>query len=448
MDRFRQAPLLLVLAALLVLAGLTSLLHSSNLLPASSALVSSQNGESTALYCTGLWSAQGSVPGHFTFLNTSDSSRVLNVNIVSDKGTSIQSSLKLRGHQAKAIAPPPQLKGDDFAAAVQVDGGGVVGEEVAADANAEAPCAMAGVDDWYASGFDTTVGSTANLSIYNPTATPAVFNVTTYSPSGFSSPAPFQGMSIGAHDQIEINLGAQIVNTSNIGVHVKVLRGSMVIEGVQSSGSSASFNAGETSLVTDAWFPEVTTVNNAVAQIRMFNPSSLSVNVVANVNIVNGSVAPQMLSLAPYASGDIVITPNSAIPPSGYANVQLKATAPIATSLLTGSVSGTSLWSPLSPDEQYLIADFSGKGFDAASVTNTSSHAIKVTFSVPGKENDTASATLGANSTEGILDLYDGLSTLKAQTLLVTSNRPSLLVTLTLPTTPSGIEVVSPLYGG
>jgi len=48
----------------------------------------------------------------------------------------------------------------------------------------------------------------AGLSIYNPTATPAVFNIVTYSPSGYSAP-PLSGLAW-SHDQTVINLVARL----------------------------------------------------------------------------------------------------------------------------------------------------------------------------------------------------------------------------------------------
>ena len=50
---------------------------------------------------------------------------------------------------------------------------------------------------------------------------------------------------MGAHAQVELNLGTQIVNTTNVGVHVHVLRGALDIVGVQQSGSTVSLNAGK-----------------------------------------------------------------------------------------------------------------------------------------------------------------------------------------------------------
>lgn len=444
-----RPPLLGVLLVLLVLAGLTTLAKSSNVAPDASSLSSSSGSNSTALYCTGLSGTSGNQLGHFTFLNTTDFTRRLNVHVVSDKDGTSLTSLTLGPHSAQVVVPQKEVKGNSFAVAVQVNGGGVVGEEVA-NSSAEAPCVGAGVTSWYASGFDTTVGSTADLSIYNPTATPAVFNISAFSPSGYSAPAPFQGLAVGAHDQTEINLGSQIVNTSDIGVRVRVLRGSVVIDGVQESGSVASFAQGQSTLTKTAWYPAVTTVNSALAQIRVTNPSGASVDVVANVRVANYTVAPQALTVAPYASADIVVTPNSAIPAAGYASVSVKASAPVATSLVTGTAAGTALSSMVTPSDDFIIADFAGKGFDVADVTNTSKDSMKVNFTViptPGGQKASGQVQLAPGTTEGILGVFNGLSTLKGQTLLVTGSRSSLLVTLTLPTTPTGVVVVSPLDG-
>ena len=47
---------------------------------------------------------------------------------------------------------------------------------------------------WFAAGFDTTVGSSGEMSVYNPTGTPAVMDVPVYTAGGFSAPEAFQGL--------------------------------------------------------------------------------------------------------------------------------------------------------------------------------------------------------------------------------------------------------------
>lgn len=447
----RRSPLLAVLALLLTVVGVVSTLtKSNNAAVAPSSLSTAPGAESTALYCTGLTGTKGDALGHVTFLNTTSSAKKLNIEVVANTGVRASSTMLLGAHAAQSIHPENLATGSSFAVAAQVNGAGVVGDEVAADATATTPCTTAGVTNWYGAGFDTTVGSSAILSIYNPTATAAVFNVATYSASGFIAPAPFQGVAIAAHAQVEIDLGTQIVNTSNIGVHVKVLRGSINIVGVQGSGHVTSFNAGVLALATTVWFPRVTTVLGASAQLRITNTNSLPVDLSASVTLANFQIAPQTLTLAPYASGVIVITPNSAIPAAGYATVTLRASRPVFTALATGTGTALALSAPVTPSTDFLVGDFSGKGYDAATVTNTGSRTIVVKFATvvgQGSQSVTGTTQLAAHTTEDILGLFSGVSSLKATTLLVTSSRSSLLVTTTLPSSPVGTTVVAPLDG-
>ncbi len=452
MSSVRRLPLVAALATALIATGVAStLIKQTNPTSLPTGLDVASNAESTALYCTGLSSAAGGLAGHVTFLNTTSAVRTLAVQVVSDAGKRASTSIRLAGHAARSIQPDKLAQGNSFGVAAQVDGGGVVAEEVTSDRGAEVPCTSSGVTSWYGSGFDSLVGSNAALSIYNPTATPAVLDVTTFSSTGFVAPAPFQGLSVGAHAQVELNLGAQIVNSSNIGVRVNVLRGSTVIVGVQRSGKVVSMDPGSTSVVTTAFFPRVTTVSGAEAQIRLANPGARPADVTVDVKLSPYSVAPQTVTVAPFSSGVVVLTPNPAIPAAGYATVQMTSSQPVIASLAAGTKSGLALSPAVAPAAKFLLADFAGKGFDAATVTNTSSRTITVTFTtVPneGQVSVSSSVRLAGNTTSDILGLFSGITTFSATTVLVTASRPLLLVTTTLPTTPKGVTVISPLDGG
>jgi len=447
MARSRRVPLLLVLAlALGGVATASSLVKSTNTPPSPGSLTNSKNAESTALYCTGLTDSRHHAPGHVTFLNTSDSARSLDVQVVSNTAKRASKTIELPAYGSLAIQPQSFVSGNYFAVAVQVSGGGVVAEEVANGGLTQTPCTSAGVTDWYGAGFNTSVGSSAILNIYNPTATPAVFNASVYGPGGFSAPAPFQGMAVGAHSLLALNLGAQIVNTDNVGVHVKVLRGSIDIVGTQATNLVTSFNAGSPQMSKTLWFPRVTTVTGALAQLRVFNMSSQPADVTANVSLGNFKIAPESVTVAPYDSGVVVITPNSAIPAAGYAAVKLTSNEPIAAALATGTTAGLALAAPVDASNEFIISDFSGQGFDAATLTNTSKSSIKVTFTVVGSAAAaTASTQLNGSTTTDLLGVFSGLSTLKGQTLMITSSRPTLVVSTTLPSKPAGITVVNPL---
>jgi len=157
------------------------------------------------------------------------------------------------------------------------------------------------------------------------------------------------------------------------------------------------------------------------------------------------------VTVAPFSSDQVVVTPNPAIPAAGYATVQLTSSEAVVATLATGTRSGVALSPAQRPGTTFLLTDFTGAGYNTAAVTNTSSRPITVTFTKIGRSrhtNVTDTARLAGDSTSLILGLFSGLTSFRSATLLVTTSRPSLLVTATLPSSPVGVTVVSPLYGG
>jgi len=456
MSSARRLPLLLVVLVVLVATGVvTSLRPATNPSVLPSGLTVSLDAESTALYCTGLSTSQGA-PGRVTFLNTSTSSRALSVSIVSDKGNTYSGSIELAAHASQSIVPSALDKGDNFGVAIQISGGGVVGEEITGTNRAETPCVAAGTTHWYATGFDTRVGSSTYLSVYNPTATAAVLNASIYTVAGVSTPLAFQGFAVPAHTEAEINLGTQVVNIDNVGVSIDVLRGSLVMVGVEDSNGTISLNRGITGPSTTAWFPNVTTAQTAVAQIRVANPNALAAQVTISVSLRSYHLASQSTTVAPYSTGLVTITPNPAIPAAGYANLTLHSNEPVITTLATGTGTWRALSSPVTPGNAFLVRNFTGLGFDAVTVTNTSSRTI--TLQVAYLDSSGTSAYSSVASVVGSKLLAGGTTSLASfgpsttspkdtSTMIISASTPSLVVSLTLPSKPRGVNVVVPLDG-
>ena len=440
-----RRPLVLVLAALLAATAVaTSVGHTSNPMEAVSSL-STGPVESTALYCAGL-GASGTPAGHVVVLNTANHTRQVEVEIDADTGAPQTRHLVLAAHASASVTPP--ATGHWFGVSLIVNGRGVVADELNTAGTAQTPCLNSGSTGWYASGLDTAVGSRAYLVLYNPSSTSTVVNVTAETASGFSAPAPYQGVAIAAHRVVSLDLGIRIVNQANVGIHVRVIRGDVVATAVQQSGTFTSFNAGSTSLERMAWFPRVTTVSGALARILITNPSNATASVTATIGLTPYNVAPQRVSVAPFSTGSIVITPNSAVPAHGYATVQLRSTVAIAASLATGTINGQSLSVPATPSKLYLVSDFAGLGFDAMTATNVGARALAVTVTVLGPFATSRVVTIAPGTT---VDLRgrDGLPTiLHGRSFLITANHSDLVVSTTLPTTPPGIVVVSALNGG
>ncbi len=449
----RERPAALVVTLALVLAAtatVSAMVHSSNPTSLPNALSVAGDAESTAVYCTGLSAAGGGAAGVVSFLNTQPHARTLSVTVVSDTGRRVTRRLTVAAASTARVAPSSWLGGHSYGLEAVVDGGGVVAEEVGAGASALAPCVAGGVTSWYASGFDTKVGSSAVLSFFNPTATPAVIDVTTYSSTGYAAPAPFQGFAVGPHDQVEINLGAQVVNTDNVGVGVSVVRGAVAVLGVQRSGAVTSFMTGSASPSTLAWFPQVTTAAAARAEIRLTNPSSQPADVTVAVSLGSFHVVPRTVTVAARATGLVTITPNPAIPAAGFASLRVHSSQPVVAALATGSAAGLSLSAPIGPRREFLVSDFSGRGFATATLTNVGARPLAValrTLATPGSTATTTSATVPGGATVALRTLFAGLGPLHDRSFFVSAPRPALVATLTLPGRPAGVVVVAPLDG-
>lgn len=445
----RHVSLLVVLA--LVVAGvgtLATIERAANPSAPPGVFNASGTVESTALYCTGLTSARLGAVGSVTLINTTADARVVSVDASSNTGQHWTTALRIAGHSSSAVRPGTQLGGDSFGLTALVSGGGVVGVVATSARGAEAPCIATGETSWYGAGFDTTVGSDAALSIYNPTATPAVLNVTTYSGAGFAAPAPFQGLSVGPHAEVRLDLGTQIVATPNIGVRVNVLRGVVAVVGVQRSGTRVSFNPGSTAETTSVLFPRVTTANGALAEVRVANPGSKSATVTLRVTLKPYTVSPLVETVRPYSSMLIKVTPNPAIPAAGYASVQLTSNEPVIAGLATGDPRGVWLSAPGIVAANFLAADVYGVGFDSVALSNVSTRAIDVEALVtdsPGLSPTSHTATIPADSTSEFSTLFG--ESLTKKVVALHASAPTLQVTLTLATLPAGGVVFEPLDG-
>lgn len=456
MNSLRRIPLLIILVVALVATGLATTLHRpTNPSQLPSGLSVSVNAESTALYCTGLVS--GPAPGHVTFYNSANASRTLGVSVVSTRGQIWSGTVKIPAHGAQSLVPgqldkaPLRPKAKipyvvSYGVGVEISGGGVVAEEVAAGGHAEVPCASAGTTRWFATGFSTTVGSSASLSVYNPTGTAAVMNVSVYTAGGFSAPEAFQGIAVPAHAEISVDLAKEIVNTSNIGLGVKVLRGALEIVGVQNSNGTLSYDPGLHATSTSAWLPNVTTAASASAQVRIANPNNEAANVSVTVGLGDYTVPVQTATVAPFATGTITITPNSAIPIAGYANLVVHSNVPVVTGLATGTGTWSAISSPQAPSNAYLVRNFSGLGFDAATVTNTSRHSIELTIApyVGARKGAVVSGVkLKSGATEALSSITPGFMAQAGDTYVITATRPSVVLSLTQPSRPRGIFIAT-----
>ncbi len=448
----RRSGVVLV-AAVAVLIALVGVLNVkgtvNNVAPTSNG--AAPGAQSSALYCTGLTDAHEGLRGVVVYVNTTDQTRHVIVHAVATGAASaVATAFTLGPYARQTVAPTNLVVGGTYALSAEIDGGGVVAEQVVTRDRAQAPCVSEGLTNWYGSGFDSTVGSAAVLSIYNPTATAAVFNVTTFSKTGFLSPAALQGVSVGAHAELTLNLGDEVVATQNFGAQVSVLRGSLVVVEDQVARNSASINSGVTQLSDHGVFPLVTTANGAVAQIRVADPGPAQSTVTFRVHLGKFVIAPQTTTVAPYHSTVVTITPNTAIPAAGEALVTMSATEPVDATLATGVVQGLNL-SPLgTASSRPVLADVTGGGYAQATLTNASAVTATATWTLisHGAVLATNSTQVTPGTTVSLGELVGGRQRLAGATLVVTGSTSAWVVNAALVTSPPGTMLATALNGG
>ncbi|HET8990865.1 MAG TPA: DUF5719 family protein [Acidimicrobiales bacterium] len=439
----RRGPLLIACAVVLAAVGVAVTLrpaHNPSAYPGGGAVAP----QSTALYCTGL-PGDAHRPGRVTFLNTAASARSLEIEVVADTGHVASRSVTLAAHTRYALQPTSLEAGTFYAVLARVAGGGVVAEEATGTGAAVAPCASAGTTAWSATGFSTAVGSSAYVSVFNPTATAAVFNVSLYSAAGFSSPQAFQGVSVPAHAELYLDLARAAVDLRGIGVSLRVLRGSLVAVGVEDAAGTLSINPGQASPATRAHFPVVTTARGASAVLEVADPGPTPA--VVRVSVVLGSyrIADQFIDVAPYSTGALALTPNPAIPAAGYAAVSVRANVPVVTDLATGAAgAGSALSAPSAPTTSAVVGGVTSGGYDALRIVNPRSRAITVRVIALGSTGSPARLRLAGH---GVVDLATAVPGARSGRPYLLSSRRPFVLGLTAPSRPAGIVVLAPLDG-
>jgi len=396
---------------------------------------------SSVLYCPGITNVAGGLSGSVVFFNTTGSPRrvQLGVTVPGRSAAAAKEVITIAPYGQRAVTPIHLVKASSYAITAVINGGGVRGEILSSSRQSEASCVSRGVTRCMATGLSTLVGSSATLALFNPSATAAVFNVRTYSANGFLQPAPWQGLTVAPKGLIVIDLSSILINTSAIGVDVRVLRGSLVGVADQVTNGAGSYVAGSRGPSARDRFALVTTANRVVARLVVSNPSTTPARVTLGIDLAGYHIPTQHFTVAPLASNSFVITPNTAIPAAGLANISLRANVPVAAALQTGVESAVRAKSPLHVSAQltswrsWLLADATGRGYQAVLVSNTSAHAVRVTVTagVLGHAPTTVTTTMAGHSSLNLLRLAPQLHTYRHVLALVSAATNDLLVTAT-----------------
>ncbi|HXQ91286.1 MAG TPA: hypothetical protein VN768_06960 [Acidimicrobiales bacterium] len=272
--------------------------------------------ESSAWFCAGGSGAQGGAPATIVLTNVGRHPVHGTVSAISAPEGAAQPA-PWAGARTMALTVPTdgqvtvgaaQLGSTGLvAAAVVLDGGGVaVSEAVQSPLGwSMAPCSPSTAADWYFAHGATTEGGGLILSLFNPTATDAVVNISLVSTTaGYLVPAAYQGIDVGPGSVVTENIGDHDPQDAAVATVVAALSGSLVATELQSVGTPGN---GGISLTLGApapaslWvFPQSTEIPGGAVAFHVLNPSTSPAVVSVAVGLSLGAGAePLTLRVAP-----------------------------------------------------------------------------------------------------------------------------------------------------
>jgi hypothetical protein len=284
-------------------AGTTARLR-SEAFSASATAVRPSGVESSAWFCVGGTGAGGDAQATMVFTNpgaravtgyattVSTGSAPQSVPVMADAGT-----------LTPVAATGPA--GAEVASTVLFNGGGVGVSQILSGPSGvtTAPCASSTAPNWYFADASTAEGDTTALSLFNPTSTIAVVDVSFVAATGLLAPPAYQGIDIPGDSVVVENVGDHVQKNPHFATIVATLSGEVVATERQSYGATGS---GGIAVVLGApapastWsFAQNTDVAGGSTVFHVFNPSAETARVTLTIGLQEGATEPLVISVPP-----------------------------------------------------------------------------------------------------------------------------------------------------
>ncbi|MGO8872773.1 MAG: DUF5719 family protein [Acidimicrobiales bacterium] len=269
----------------------------------------------------------------------------------------VQRALSVPPLGTLAVNPDTGLPGGDTASSFAFAGGGVVATQVVSGPNgwSTAPCATQTSPSWSFAGGSTSSGDSLTLSLFNPTASQSVVNVSFLTSTGLVAPQQYQGLTVPPGQLVDENVGDFVQDAPDITTLVSAEAGALVGTEFQqhSSGASGgvSLRLGSPALSTTWRFAQTTATTGSSVTFSLGNPGTSPVAATFSFGVPAGSVVPRRVAVPPQSVAEFSAT-GSGLPQQTPYSVTVTATGPIvvgrsveasasATPPLWGSSSGT-----------------------------------------------------------------------------------------------------------
>lgn len=334
---------------------------------ASGIAVARSDAESSASFCAGATGSGGNARATIILTNPEPRAVTGTVTTLAAGTTSPavagpqSMAVRVPADDQIAVVPAPSESGGALASTVVLNGGGVGVSQVVTGplGYSAAPCAATTAGTWYFADGSTAGNNTLSLSLFNPSPTTAVIDVTfVSSTSGLLAPPAYQGIDVPGDSLVEENVGDHVRNAPDLATMVTSLSGAVVAAELESAGPSG--NGGPSVLLgavkpSPAWtFARNMNVSGASTVFHLFNPTGRPARVTMKIGLSQGAAEPLVLRLPAMSVSVIDAAGVTRIP----SNVAFSAT--FSTSGGAGIVVNRSLSSPSGAVPAPQVGEVSG----------------------------------------------------------------------------------------
>ena len=287
--------------------------------PAPAALAGAPDAESSAWYCTGQTAANGSVPGFLVLTNTTARPVTTSIATVSDTGAQAQAAVTVPPRTVLTPSLPAPASGAWEAQTVVVSGGGVTVSQVAHNTLgwSQSPCLSSTSAHWYFPGGTTTGGDQLAVSLFNPTSTPVVVDLSFVTPTGTLHPINFQGIVVEPGQVAAENVASEVQDAPTVSTVVSTRTGRVVAAEVQQFEGTTDGLALVPGAPTpqSSWFvPLAQESPGGTSEIDVFNPGSSAASVTVRLRLTSGPLAPLTAQVGPGSTWALATSAQTRIP--------------------------------------------------------------------------------------------------------------------------------------
>lgn len=357
---------------------------------------------SSSWYCPGGQGPPGAITGgQVVMANAGPRPVAGTITMVGVKGPTHPVPVSVPAH-SQLVVNEAQPAGSSVAATVQLRGGGVGIEQVLSGpmGTSTSPCASATSPQWYLAAGYTMKGDSLSLSLFNPTTSYAVADLSFATDQGPAAPGDFQGIEVPAGSLVVIDVGAHVQGRTDVATTVSARIGRLVVDQLEVSSGAAPAGSGASAagigqpglalslgaaVPSLRWsFPAGQDGGGITEAYHVYNPSARTAQVSLAVGLDAGSAQPFSLSVGPRQALTLVANRQLRIPQKVGHDAVVTSTNGVPVVALR-SVKASSP-SPVTGQAEVLGSPQADRAWLVPSAAATSSTALDVVVQDPGPD--------------------------------------------------------------